>query len=280
MGNSIANPNRNVANVGLVALDIDGTLLAPGVHHLAVPDARITAAVAQLQQSGVVVVLATGRMFPGTAYIAKHLGISQPLICQQGASIHQLNGDLVTRFAIDPKIAREIAELAIEEGLPYAWFDAQRYLVSETSPAAQYFADVSGVTVEQHKEPLNSGLTATGVDIISTPERSGDIYRRLAKRYGDQIELLDFTGVTAAHSKDANKGKALKILAQEFGVAQAQVVAIGDSLNDVSMLEWAGLGASPGHCDSHARAATDRVLPGEGVEGIAGVAALLEELAG
>ena len=167
--------------------------------------------------------------------------------------------------------------MAIEEGLPYAWFDAQRYLVSEPSLAAQYFADVSGVTVEQHINPKDSGIEATGVDVISTAERSGGIYQRLAERFGDQIELLDFTGVTAAHSKDANKGKALALLANDFGVPQAQVVAIGDSLNDVSMLRWAGLGASPAHCDNHARAATDRILPGNGVEG---VAALLEELAG
>ena len=267
----------NPTDVGLVALDIDGTLLAPGADHKAVPDQRITRAIAELQQAGVIVVLATGRMFPGTAYIAKHLGISQPLICQQGASIHQLNGDLLHRYSIDPLIAREIAQLAIEEDLPYAWFDAQRYLVSKSTPAAQYFADVSGVTVEQHASPMDSGLVATGVDVISTAERSGGIYRRLAERFGKDIELLDFTGVTAAHSKDANKGKALALLAKDFGVAQAQVVAIGDSLNDVSMLTWAGLGASPAHCDSYARAATDRILLGNGVEG---VAALLEELVG
>jgi len=272
--------NFNLANAALVALDIDGTLLAPGVDHKAVPDKRITRAIAQLQRKGVVVILATGRMFPGTAYIAKHLGITQPLICQQGASIHQLNGDLVHRYSIDPDIAREIAELATHEGLPYAWFDAQRYLVTEPTPAAQYFADVSGVTVEQHKDPKDSGITATGVDIISSPERSGGIYRQLAERFGDQIELLDFTGVTAAHSKDANKGKALKLLAKKFDIPQAQVVAIGDSVNDVSMLQWAGLGASPSHCDSHARVATDRVLQGDGQDGVDGVAVLLEEIAG
>jgi len=269
--------NLHPTNVGLVALDIDGTLLAPGVAHTAVPDQRITQAITRLQQAGVIVILATGRMFPGTAYIARHLSIPHPVICQQGASIQQLNGDLLHRFTIDPQIANEIAELATEEGLAYAWFDTLRYLVSAPNPAAQHFADVSGVSVEQHSSPKDSGVTATGVDIISSADRSGDIYRLLSQRYGDQIELLNFTGVTAAHSKHAKKGAALSLLAEQFSIPQDQVVAIGDSINDVSMLTWAGLGASPAHCDSHARAATDRVLPGDGVEG---VAALLEELAG
>ena len=262
--------------VRLVALDIDGTLLEPGAHHLAAPNKRITAAITDLMQAGVVVVLATGRMFPGTLHIAEHLNISQPLICQQGASIHELDGSLLHQFSIDQEIAREIAQLATDKGLPYAWFDAKRYLVNKPNPASQYFADVSGVVVEHHADPLNSELTATGVDVISSAEQSNDIYQQLHQRFGDKIELLDFVSVTAAHSKHANKGNALALVAKKLGVVQEQVVAIGDSVNDVSMLRWAGLGASPAHCDDHARGAADKVLTGDGVEG---VASLLEELA-
>ena len=123
---------------------------------------------------------------------------------------------------------------------------------------------------------MNSELTATGIDIISTAEESNDVYKQLHQRFGGQIELLDFVSVTAAHSKNANKGNALAIVAKEHGIVQEQTVAIGDSVNDVSMLRWAGLGASPAHCDDHARAAADRVLDGDGVDG---VASFLEELA-
>gem|GEM_PF-539174 len=244
----------------LVALDIDGTLLAPGVSHDALPDANMTDAVQQLMASGTIVVLASGRMYPGTAMIAEHFGITQPLICQQGASIHHLDGSLHTRREIHPEIAHAIAELAEAEGWPYAWFDAQRYLVSQPSPAADHFARVSGVDVEIHPDPRTSGVVPTGVDVISTPDHSNDLYQRLKQRFGTKIGLLDFVSVTAAHANDANKGLALERLAAEFGVAQQDTVAIGDSVNDVSMLEWAGLGAAPDHCDDHARRAADRIL--------------------
>jgi len=49
--------------IRLIALDIDGTLIPPGGGHLALPDPDITSAVAALQQAGIVVVLASGRMF-------------------------------------------------------------------------------------------------------------------------------------------------------------------------------------------------------------------------
>lgn len=252
----------------MVALDIDGTLLAPGVDHTAVPDAAMTQAVQDLMAAGVTVILASGRMFPGTLHIATHLGVTQPLICQQGASIHHHDGSLRHKFAIDPHIAREIAQLAVEEGWSYAWFDAHRYLVSEHSPATKHFADVSGVTVEHHPDPQNSGLTATGVDIISTAAHSRDIYERLQVRFGGAIELLDFSSVTAAHSHQASKGQALELITNELGIAQTDVVAIGDSVNDVSMLRWAGLGATPEHCDEPARAAADHILAGDGVSGV------------
>ena len=67
-------------SVRLIALDIDGTLLNPGVKHTALPDAQITNTIGALMAAGVTVVLATGRMYPGTVRIAHHLGISHPLI--------------------------------------------------------------------------------------------------------------------------------------------------------------------------------------------------------
>ena len=87
--------------VRLVALDIDGTLLDPGVPVSALPEDPMTRAVKQLMERGVAVVLASGRMFPGTASVARHLGIDQPLICQQGASVHEHDGSLRHGYSID-----------------------------------------------------------------------------------------------------------------------------------------------------------------------------------
>ena len=87
--------------VRLVALDIDGTLLDPGVPVNALPGDAMSRVVGQLMETGVTVVLASGRMFPGTASVARHLGIEQPLICQQGASVHEQDGSLRHGHSID-----------------------------------------------------------------------------------------------------------------------------------------------------------------------------------
>ena len=260
----------------LIALDIDGTLLPPGAHHTDVPSDQITNAIKVLLNNGVAVALASGRMFPGTVHIGKHLGITLPLICQQGASIHELDGSVKTRFGIDQTIARELVAFAKAEGWPYSWFDAERYLISEHTDASQYFADVSGITLEVHSDPQHSGILATGIDIISTPEDSNSVYQQLEKRYGSRLQLLNFQRVTVAHAPEATKGLAVAALADTLGIAQADVLAIGDSVNDESMLQWAGHGAAPAHCDPYARAAANEILQGDGVEG---VAALLSTIA-
>ena len=254
--------------VRLVALDIDGTLLDPGVPVNALPGDAMSRVVGQLLETGVTVVLASGRMFPGTASVARHLGIEQPLICQQGASVHEQDGSLRHGYSIDEAVAIELLEYANANGWPLAWFDSERYLVTEHCQQAQFFADVSKVSMEIEDKPHLSGVRATGIDIISTKESASNVHADIERRYGDQLSLLDFSSVTAVHAAEASKGNALGILAGEMGIERSEVLAIGDSVNDVSMLTWAGQSAAPEHCDRYARAAANEILPGTGVEGV------------
>jgi hypothetical protein len=255
-------------NVRLVALDIDGTLLDPGVPVSALPSDAMSRAVTQVIERGITVILASGRMFPGTASVARHLGIDQPLVCQQGASVHERDGSLRHGCSIDEAIGIELLEYASSNGWPLAWFDSQRYLVTRHCEQAQLFADISQVNIEIDDTPHLSGVRATGIDIISTFERASEVHAEVDRRYGDQLSLLDFPSVTAVHAAEASKGKALSVLAEELGIERSEVLAIGDSVNDVSMLTWAGHSAAPEHCDRYARAAASEILPGTGVEGV------------
>ncbi|MCP5180715.1 MAG: HAD family phosphatase [Pseudomonadales bacterium] len=253
----------------LVALDIDGTLLPPGAPHEALPDTAITAAVQKLVERGVVVVLATGRMFPGTARIAHHLGIAAPLVCQQGAVIHDTHGKTLHQYTLPDDLAHALMHYATSRTYTYAWFDSARYVVSAANPMSAFYGLVSGISVEAHPDPHLSGITPTGIDIITSRSTAAGVHRDLEQRFGNRLTLLDFPTVTAAHASQASKGQALALLAAEFGIDADEVLAIGDSVNDVSMLAWAGWGATPAHADDYARGAADEVLAGGGVSGIA-----------
>jgi Cof subfamily protein (haloacid dehalogenase superfamily) len=58
-----------------------------------------------------------------------------------------------------------------------------------------------------------------------------------------------------------DKGQGLRWLAAHLGVAQSEVLAIGDSEADVPMLEWAGIGVAMGNASPEAKAAADWIAP-------------------
>lgn len=255
----------------LVALDIDGTI----VHaHEDLPSPRITEAVARLTSVGIVVVLASGRMFPGTAKVARHLGITQPVICQQGCSVHLLTGETIHEFPIERPAALEICDYARSIDRAYEWFNPLRYIVSGESPATREYGRVSGIVPEYRTDPENSGVAPTGVGIISTREEANGIHGALVKRHGENVHMLDFPEVTVAVAPDANKGHALSLICADLGIERHETLAIGDSVNDAPMLAWAGRGIALAHSDRYALDAANEVL----ADGDGRLAEFLEQL--
>ena len=126
----------------------------------------------------------------------------------------------------------------------------------------------SRTPIEIDPQPHLSLVRATGIDIISSPQDANLVHSYLETRYGERIALLDFPSVTAAHAPQASKGNALRMMAEELQIDRDNVLAIGDSVNDVSMLSWAGQSATPSHCDSYARQAAKEILSGDGVAGV------------
>lgn len=266
-----------VVGVKLVALDIDGTILPPGASPQALPSPRLTAAVRALQDDGVHVVVASGRMFPGTAQIARHLGLATPVICQQGCSVHMLDGTMLHEFPISTDHAHSLVEFARQRKHAYEWFNPLRYIASRETPETREYGFLSGITPEYRPDPERSGVSPTGVGIISTGADANGIYSDLVSRYGEDLHVLDFPVVTVAVARDANKGHSLSLLADDLGIRRSEVVAIGDSVNDAPMLAWAGRGIAMPHSDQYAMDAAHEVLAHDGEDGLA---AFLETLAG
>jgi hypothetical protein len=248
--------------VKLIALDIDGTLIPPNrygeAEHL--PSKRVKAAIHRVQEAGIAVILASGRMFPGTAAIARHLELDGWLICQQGCGVHTISGDLLHEFPIDHERAMQIIEYAKSLDRAYEWFNPLRYIASRQSHHTDDYARVSGVEAEYHPQPERSGLRPTGVGIISSADEAPAIHRALAAHHGEELHLLDFPEVTVASAPEANKGHALSLVCADLGIDRGDTVAVGDSVNDAAMLAWAGRGIALAHSDRYALDAADEVL--------------------
>lgn len=248
--------------IRLIALDIDGTVISPAHYgHDHLPGERLTAAVRGCIDAGIHVVLASGRMFPGTVKIARHFGLPGPVICQQGCSVHLLDGSMTHEFPVDRAVAMEVIDYARQIDRAYEWFNPLRYLASRQSAATDQYGVVSGIQPEYRPDPENSGIEPTGVGVISSATEANHIHQELSRRHAHQLHILDFPEVTVAVSLDANKGHALSLVAADLGVSREDVLAVGDSVNDASMLAWAGRGLAMAHSDAYAVDAADELLP-------------------
>lgn len=250
----------------LVALDVDGTIVhrAVGVPwHVEddeLPSERVRRAVRAVEAAGIAVVLASGRMYPGTQRIHAHLELATALVCQQGAAVHEPSGEVLHEFPLALDVAHGVIALAKRLDHPYEWFTPLRYLASRQNEPSDVYARLSGVPVEYHPNPEDLGVLPTGAGIISNHEDARGIHAELASRFAEAAHVIDFPGVTVCVAPDATKGHALEMLAADLGVARRHVVAIGDSVNDAPMLAWAGRGYAPSHGDAYALDAADEVL--------------------
>ena len=66
-----------------------------------------------------------------------------------------------------------------------------------------------------------------------------------------------------------NKGEALRFVAEHFGVKREEVMAIGDSNNDIAMVEYAGLGVAMGNATPRVKEAADVMTASNAQDGVA-----------
>jgi Cof subfamily protein (haloacid dehalogenase superfamily) len=240
--------------IKLLALDIDGTLLTPRGELTP----RTRAAIGEAIEQGVHIVLVTGRRF-GSAYpLLQEFKLDVPLISHNGA----LNKDTRTfetieLYPLDITTACDIIRTArkygadmiccsdeprglgkiVIEGVSESNQSLTRYL-NKYRDSVMKVPDLVEFIVEPPIQVMFSGQCAQ-------MEMFAD---KLLAVMGERIRIFktrypqyDLTIIDAVSSL-ASKGDCLSRIAHRHGIAREEVMAIGDNHNDLTMLEYAGLG--------------------------------------
>ena len=248
----------------LIAIDLDGTVLDGDGSVF--PGAR--EAIHQVMAGGITVTLATGRMYQPSNRFAEELSISAPLICYQGALIREPgNGDIWWHKPLPHRVARKviagIRRLGVQQ---YAYVDGAIY-VERVSDEDRRYARRNGVDLHPVDDlaTLSHGRP-TEIAARGQPEDIDLVVACIRDCCGSEVivnKIHDsFCEIADAES---GKGNALEYLAERLTIPRSQVVAIGDSPNDISMLRWAGLGIVVGDAPAEVREAADWVI-GDGAQ--------------
>ena len=245
--------------IQLVVLDMDGTLI--GINDKEAPE-PVAQAIQLALERGVQVTLATGRAYPFTRSLAASLNLSAPLICYQGAVTQAMDGEVLREVTFSPEVVRPALALARERNWQ-VFLEADGVLYLETG---RHYSDELFVihTLPTQRTPdLLATLPHPHQFSVFAPDGVADEQVAvLQAAFGPAAEVLK----THHHFVNAiptgvSKGAAVAWLAQSMNIPQAAVMAVGDSDNDTSMVEWAGIGVAMGNARPSVLATADWIAP-------------------
>lgn len=254
--------------IKLIAVDIDDTLLNPDN----VISRRNAEVIRQAQEQGITVTIATGRMYCSARPFAQQLGIDVPLITYNGALIkNSLSGDVLHFQPIKPDIAAAVLELFQRQGwYIQTYIDDVLYVKEVSSKARQYeaLAKVEAIALGDEVYARHKGLLK--MLAIAEREQLAVIQEAVRQEIGNELNIANskVNYIELTHPL-ANKGIALDFLAKKLGIRQEQVMAIGDSTNDLDMLRYAGCSVAMGNAQDKVKKAARYVTLSNREDGVA-----------
>jgi len=271
----------------MIAIDMDGTLLSP----LGDVTPRTRAAVHKALEAGLLVCFATGRNFTESRAVLEAVGHYDSAVFVGGAMVIDTKRHLTLhRTLMDSELARQLcgffesrghAVLALQD-TGHAGVD---YLISRGTPlndATQRWLSVTAAAVHWASDlPRHAHPHTIRVGIVAPPESIEAAQRQLQETFGTRIVshrlIVPAYGVEVLEVFDpaVNKWEGILQVARRHGIEPAQIIAIGDDLNDMPMIKNAGLGVAMGNANPQLQAAADQVI---GHNRDDGLAVFLEEL--
>ncbi len=228
----------------VVVLDLDGTTIdyAQRLHP------RIRAAVRAVA-ARIPVIIATGRMYRSALPWAGELGVSEPLVCYQGAMVRETPrqdgspGQTLFEQPLRPAPARRALHTARRQNWHFQAYQDDELLCEQDRPEAHLYSQISGVQFRlvPDLEPLLARGTTKAACVIEDPvevdRASGMLTRELAgsarvtRSNPEFVEIID---------PAVSKAAACEIVCARLGSSLAESVAIGDAPNDIELLIAAG----------------------------------------
>jgi 5-amino-6-(5-phospho-D-ribitylamino)uracil phosphatase len=253
------------SNIDLIALDLDGTLLAPDE----TISERNRQAIREALAAGIRVVLVTGRGVDTPIRVSKELGLNLPVICCHGALTKDFGANRTLEHVPVPlQYAVPMIDFAEAHELPVAvYVEEAFYRITGSHIFMQDMRGPGWHEVPSIREMLDEAPTFIrflGAESVKRMHAEfGDLplsFRH--ETWGDLVEC-------AVLNRDASKKNALARLCADFQVHSDRVLAIGDSRNDIPMLRWAKIGVAMGNALPEVRQAVRYVTASNEDDGVA-----------
>ncbi|MDR0389469.1 MAG: Cof-type HAD-IIB family hydrolase [Spirochaetaceae bacterium] len=247
----------------ILALDLDDTLLRSDL----TISSRTKNALKKVQESGITLVLASGRVPGAMEKFSLALGMNKKpgyLVSNNGALILESHtGKIIRETRLAARTAVVAYELADAEGFALQVYEDNTIYVSRSNEFADYDQKLTGlrqVIPDNFRALLEQGcikLLVPGDPMLLKPLES------ILRTYlGGEVTL--FTSkpyFLELQAPNTDKGSALACIAGILGANREEVLAIGDSMNDEAMILWAGYSAAMPNGEERIKELASTIVP-------------------
>lgn len=254
----------------LITLDIDGTLL----NSAGIMTAETVEAVRRCRDTGVMVTISTGRPIQGARYFIDELGLDAPIITYNGAMIvDSATGEILFEQGMLRQDAGQVLRLGMERDTTIIVWSCNKLFVNKINDHVNSYKKLSGeepVVFSDFSRILDQGVTKIiwidDVDRIEAYKKGiKDIVNDSVTYCTSQPHFLEF------FNSSVSKAAALEFIGRRHGIRREEMIAIGDGFNDLSMIEYAGLGVAMGNAADGVKERADHVTASNDENGVARV---------
>ncbi len=263
----------------LVCIDVDGTLL--NSQHKVTN--RTKEILLEAYKQGIHIVICTGRMYTDAEYYSNLIGVKSPVIASNGAFIKEKDNDkVIFKDVLGETLLLKLLELFRRHNIKPYFCTPDKfyygnflfklfYVVTKILGRRSNKLDMEYVFSWQrwrkvlYKEKDN----IVKCEIIYRDAALINELRNELKNI-QELEIVDSSKFNVEITrKGVSKGKAVAMLASFYGVQREEIITIGDSANDISMIEYAGLGIAMGNALETVKQKADYVTSSNNDEGVA-----------
>ena len=231
----------------LLALDIDGTLTNTQKDITPATVEKIIEA----QEKGHIVAIASGRPLPGIRKIADTIELDRfggyVLAFNGGRIVDYSTGEVVYQAVLDNDVVRDIYDYCLKAGCGMVTYDVDRVITGTDVDGYMTFeASINHMEImriDNFREyidfPLNKCL------LTADPDKAEKIEQELAEKFGDQLNIFRSEPYfVEIMPPNVHKATSLEKLLEVLDMDRKDLVACGDGYNDLTMIEYAGVGVA------------------------------------
>ncbi|EGS38920.1 Cof-type HAD-IIB family hydrolase [Staphylococcus capitis] len=247
--------------IKLIATDMDGTLLN-AAHEISQENQE---AIKFAQEHGITVVIATGRAFYEANTPVAETDLKVPYICLNGAEVRDEAFNIMSTSHLNHSLVSKITSTLKEKDIYYQVYTNRGIYTENPQRDLEIYIDIAEragqkADVEKIENSIQKRIDNGTLKIVDNYDKIEDIPGELIMKilaFDSDLGKIDLVGQELAQSpnlavssssrgnleithSDAQKGIALSTIAKQLGIELKDVMALGDNLNDVSMLERVG----------------------------------------